>query len=95
MREERYKQDLKKQIDEKRQRNAEDLARRRAEEERELAKHIEWQQQMEKQMADEASRKQEKEVQERQHHQQLQEELERQKKQEEIMNRRSNIFINQ
>ncbi|CAF2586600.1 unnamed protein product [Rotaria sp. Silwood2] len=88
MREEKYKQDLKKQIDEKRQRNAEELARRRAEEERELAKHAEWQQQMDKQMADEAARKQEKEVQERQHQQRLQEELERQKKQEEIMIKR-------
>ncbi|CAF3602863.1 unnamed protein product [Rotaria sp. Silwood1] len=88
MREEKYKQDLKKQIDEKRQRNAEELARRRAEEERELAKHAEWQQQMEKQMADEAARKQEKEAQEHQHQQRLQEELERQRKQEEIMMKR-------
>ncbi len=91
MREERYKQDLKKQIDEKRQRNAEELARRRAEEERELAKHVEWQQQMDKQMADEAARKQEKEVQERLHQQQLQDELERQRRQEELMAKRSNI----
>ena len=91
MREERYKQDLKKQIDEKRLRNAEELARRRAEEERELAKHVEWQQQMEKQMAEEAARKQEKEAQERIHQQQIQDELERQRRQEEITMRRSNI----
>ena len=88
-REERYKQDLKKQIDEKRQRNAEELARRRAEEERELAKHAEWQQQMERQTAEEAARKQEKEVQERVHQQQLQEELERQRRQEELAMKRS------
>ncbi|CAF3846341.1 unnamed protein product [Rotaria magnacalcarata] len=85
VREERYKQDLKRQIDEKRQRNAEELARRRADEEREIAKHIEWQQQVEKQTAEEASRKQEKEAQDRQH---LQEELERQKQQEEIAMKR-------
>ncbi|CAF3312525.1 unnamed protein product [Rotaria socialis] len=84
VREERYKQDLKRQIDEKRQRNAEELTRRRADEEREIAKHIEWQQQVEKQTAEEASRKQEKEAQERQHQQRLQEELGRQKQQEEI-----------
>ncbi|CAF0956483.1 unnamed protein product [Rotaria sordida] len=88
VREEKYKQDLKKQIDEKRQRNAEELARRRADEERELAKHSEWQQQMEKQTADETARKQEKEAQERQHQQRLQEELERQRKQEETMIKR-------
>lgn len=88
-REERYKQDLKKQIDEKRQRNAEELARRRAEEERELAKHFEWQQQMEKQMAEEAARKQEKETQERLHQQQLQDDLERQRRQEELAMKRS------
>lgn len=89
MREERYKNDLKKQIDEKRQRNAEELARRRAEEERELAKHIEWQQQMEKQMADETARKQEKEALDRQNQLQLQEELDRQRRQEELAMRRS------
>ncbi|CAF4421925.1 unnamed protein product [Rotaria magnacalcarata] len=83
VREEKYKLELKQQIEEKRQRGAEELARRRAEEEREIAKHLEWQQQVEKQTADDALRKQEKEQQERQHHQQLQEELERQKKQEE------------
>jgi centrosome and spindle pole-associated protein 1 len=95
MREERYKQDLRKQIDEKRQRNAEELARRRADEERELTKHIEWQQQMEKQMAEEAARKQEKEAQERLHQQQLEEELERQRKQEEItMKRSKNLSTN-
>lgn len=91
MREERYKQDLKKQIDEKRQRNAEELARRRAEDERELAKHFEWQQQTEKQLADEAARKQEKEAQDRLHHQQMQDELERQRRQEEMAMRRSSI----
>jgi hypothetical protein len=80
---------LKRQIDEKRQKNAEDLARRRAEEERELAKHAEWQQQMDKQTADEVSRKQEKEVQERQFHQQQQDELERQRQQEEMATKRS------
>ena len=91
MREERYKQDLKRQIDEKRQRNAEELSRRRAEEERELAKHFEWQQQMEKQMADEAARKQDKEAQDRLHQQQMQDELERQRRQEELAMKRSSI----
>lgn len=92
MREEKYKQDLKKQIDEKRQRNADELARRRAEEERELAKHIEWQQQVEKQTAEETARKQEKEAQERVHQQRMQEELERQRKQEEIAMKRSKMI---
>ncbi|CAF4751784.1 unnamed protein product [Rotaria sp. Silwood1] len=88
LREEKYKQELKKQIEEKRQREADEVAKRRAEEERELAKHLEWQQQMERQTAEEALRKQEKEQQERQHQQQLQEDLERQKKQEEIVMKR-------
>ncbi|CAF2407712.1 unnamed protein product [Rotaria sp. Silwood2] len=88
LREEKYKQELKQQIDEKRQRELDEIAKRRAEEERELSKHLEWQQQMEKQTAEEALRKQEKEQQERQHQQQLHEELERQKKQEEIVMKR-------
>ncbi|CAF0772023.1 unnamed protein product [Rotaria sordida] len=88
LREEKYKQELKRQIEEKRQREADEIAKRRAEEERELAKHLEWQQQMDKQTADDALRKQEKEEQERLHQQQLQEELERQKKQDEIIMKR-------
>ncbi|UJR33094.1 hypothetical protein I4U23_020551 [Adineta vaga] len=88
VREEKYKQDLKRQMDEKRQRDVEEAARRRAEEERELAKHLEWQQQMEKQVTEEALRKQEKEEQERLHHQQLQEELEQRKRQDEGTSKR-------
>ena len=87
VREEKYKQDLKRQIDDKRQREADEVARRRAEEEHELAKHLEWQRQTEKQVAEDASRKQEKEAQERQNHQQLQEENERQRKLEEVAKR--------
>ncbi|CAF0939122.1 unnamed protein product [Adineta ricciae] len=88
VREEKYKQDLKKQMEERRQREAEEAAKRRAEEERELAKHLEWQQQMEKQTTEEALRKQEKEDQERLHQQQLQEELEQRRKQEELLGKR-------
>jgi hypothetical protein len=80
-------------MDEKRQRDAEETAKRRAEEERELAKHIEWQQQMEKQMTEDALRKQGKEEQERLHQQQLQDEMEQRKKQDEIIAKRSNILF--
>jgi hypothetical protein len=82
---------LKKQIDDKRQREADEVARRRAEEEHEIAKHMEWQQQMERQLAEDAVKKQEKEAQERQQQQHLQEGLERQKQQDDIVARRSSI----
>jgi transposase len=54
---------------------------------------MEWQQQMDRQTAEEASRKQEKEAQDRLQHQQMQEELERQRKQEEPAMKRSEIYI--
>jgi len=54
---------------------------------------MEWQQQKDRQTAEEASRKQEKEAQDRLQHQQMQEELERQRKQEEPAMKRSEIFI--
>ena len=93
MREEKYKQELKQQIEERRQREIEETARRRADEERELAKHIEWQQQAEKQSADDAQRKQERDAHDREHQQHLQEELEQQKKQEEVAGRRRKIRV--
>ena len=92
-REDKYKQDLKRQIDEKRQLKADEVARRRAEEEKELAKHLEWQQQMDRQAAEDAAKKQTKEVQDRQQHQQMQEDLERQKQQDEIAARRSAMTV--
>jgi hypothetical protein len=48
---------------------------------------------MDKQTADDALRKQEKEAQDRQQHQQLQQGLERQKQQDEIITKRSKIFV--
>ena len=93
LREEKYKLDLKRQIDEKRQRETEEVARRRAEEDRELAKHMEWQQQMDKQVAEDAVRKQEKETQDRFQHQQMQEELEKQRRQEELAMKRSKMIV--
>lgn len=89
IREEKYKQELKNQIEEKRLQNIRDIARRRAEEEQELAKHAKWQEQMEKQQADDASRKHEKDAQERHQQQQLEEDLERQRQTEMKMRRRS------
>lgn len=93
LREEKYKLDLKKQIEEKRQREADEVARRRAEEDHELAKHAQWQQEMDRQVAEDAARKQEKEAQDRVQHQKLQEDLERQRKQEELTMKRSLIPI--
>ena len=92
-REDKYKQDLKRQIDEKRQLKADEVARRRAEEEQEIAKHLEWQQKMDRQAAEDAAKKQNKEEHERQLHQQMQEDLERQKQQEEIAGRRSAMIV--
>ncbi|CAF1071214.1 unnamed protein product [Adineta steineri] len=88
VKEEKYKQDLKQQMEDKRRRDAEETAKRRAEEERELAKHLEWQQQMEKQVAEEAIRKQQKEEEERLHQLQLQEDVEQRKKQDELISKR-------
>ena len=93
MREEKYKQDLKNQIEEKRLQNLRDIARRRAEEEQELAKHAKWQEQMDKQQADESSRKHEKEAQDRHQQQQLEDDLERQRQTEMRMRRRSSSFL--
>jgi hypothetical protein len=92
IREEKYKLDLKQQIDEKRQRKLDELARRRAEEEHEIAKHAEWQQRIEKQQIDEAARKQEQEEQERQQQQQLAMELERQREEEERLAKQRKLF---
>ena len=90
LREEKYKQDLKRQIDEKRQREIEEVVRRRAEDDREIAKHSEWQRQMEKQAVDDAARKQEKEAQERLYQQQQEEERERQRQLDEAKRSESN-----
>ena len=90
-REEKYKQDLRNQIDEKQQRAADEAARRRMEEERELAKQLEWQQLMERQKADEASRRHDIDTQEQYDHQRLQDELERQRQHDEMNARQSLI----
>ena len=92
-REEKYKQDLRNQIDEKQQRAAEEAARRRTEEERELAKQLEWQQLMERQKADEASRRHDIDTQEQYDQQRLHDELERQRQHDEMNARQSLILV--
>ncbi|CAF1386657.1 unnamed protein product [Adineta steineri] len=88
MKQERYRQDLLKQIEEKRLRDAEELARRRAAEERERAKQLAYQRELERQAAEEALRKQEREEAERRAQQLLAEEAERKRREEELERQR-------
>ncbi|UJR14083.1 hypothetical protein I4U23_001079 [Adineta vaga] len=81
-RQERYRQDLLQQIEEKQ------LARRRAEEERERLKQLQYEQQLARQLAEEALRKQQEEEAERRRLLLLEEEAERKRREEELERQR-------